>query len=354
MEISVCMIVKNEQQTVGRILECVKKFADEIIVVDTGSTDKTKEIAKKYTSKIFDFVWCDDFSKARNYSFSKASKDFVMWLDADDFITDENIEKICNLKNCDDVDCFLFKYATAFDAQGNPTFEYFRERLLRRSFDFKWSGFIHEAIAPQGRIKYVDIQIQHKKEKTNNQKRNLLIYQKHKRGGAVFNAREQYYYSKELFYNSYYKKCVKELKKFLKMPNLYLPNVYDAVLTISRCLNFLKDYSGAISNLLNFLKQNTLNGEMCCELGKSFLFKNQYKNAIFFYQAALNCKIPTSGGAFIEKDCYYLIPLLQLTFLNYKIGNFNEAKAYHLKAKTSHPTHPAVSYNDKFFSENKL
>ncbi len=63
------MIVKNEEKVLGRVLESAKKFADEIIIVDTGSTDKTKDIARKYTDKIYDFKWIDDFAAARNYSF---------------------------------------------------------------------------------------------------------------------------------------------------------------------------------------------------------------------------------------------------------------------------------------------
>ena len=71
MELSVCLIVKNEEKVLERCLACAKKFADEIIVVDTGSTDKTKQIAKKFTNFVYDFKWCDDFSLARNFSFQK-------------------------------------------------------------------------------------------------------------------------------------------------------------------------------------------------------------------------------------------------------------------------------------------
>ena len=92
------MIVKNEEDVLARCLDCVKKFADEIIIVDTGSADKTKQVAKKYTDKLYDFSWCDDFSKARNFSFSKASMEYCMWLDADDVVEDEDIEKIQKLK----------------------------------------------------------------------------------------------------------------------------------------------------------------------------------------------------------------------------------------------------------------
>ena len=75
-----------------------EQIADEIIIVDTGSTDNTKKIASKFTNKIYDFRWCYDFSKARNFSFSKATKDYIMWLDADDVILQEDIEKVLNLK----------------------------------------------------------------------------------------------------------------------------------------------------------------------------------------------------------------------------------------------------------------
>lgn len=92
--ISVCMIVKNEEDVLERALKSVQDIADEIIIVDTGSTDSTKDIASSYTNKIYDFEWCDDFSKARNYSFSKATKDYCMWLDADDVILEERSKRV--------------------------------------------------------------------------------------------------------------------------------------------------------------------------------------------------------------------------------------------------------------------
>ena len=73
ISISLCMIVKNEERVLERCLQSLQGLMDEIIIVDTGSTDRTKEIAKKYTDKIYDFTWIDDFSAARNFSFSKAT-----------------------------------------------------------------------------------------------------------------------------------------------------------------------------------------------------------------------------------------------------------------------------------------
>ena len=88
--ISLCMIVKNEERVLERCLECLKDIVDEMIIVDTGSTDSTKEIAKKYTDKIYDFEWIKDFSAARNYSLSFATKDYIYCADADEVIEPED------------------------------------------------------------------------------------------------------------------------------------------------------------------------------------------------------------------------------------------------------------------------
>ncbi len=85
--VSLCMIVKNEEEQLARCLRSVTPLVGEIIVVDTGSTDKTKEIAAVFGAKVFDFPWCDDFSAARNFSLSKASGGWILVLDADEVIS---------------------------------------------------------------------------------------------------------------------------------------------------------------------------------------------------------------------------------------------------------------------------
>lgn len=86
--LSLCMIVKNEEKNLKNCLSKVASFVDEIIVVDTGSTDNTKTIATEFTHKVYDFQWCNDFSKARNYSIEKASNDWILILDADEIVID--------------------------------------------------------------------------------------------------------------------------------------------------------------------------------------------------------------------------------------------------------------------------
>lgn len=85
-KLSVCIIAKNEEENIGRCLAAISSYGLEIILADTGSRDRTKEIAKEYTENIYEFVWIDDFSAAKNFAISKSKKPFVLMIDCDEFI----------------------------------------------------------------------------------------------------------------------------------------------------------------------------------------------------------------------------------------------------------------------------
>lgn len=163
--ISLCMIVKNEESVLARCLDSVRGIADEIILVDTGSTDATKDIARRYTDKVFDFVWVDDFAAARNVSFGHAGMDYCLWLDADDVIEEADRRRFLELKRTlsPDTDIVMLPYHTAFDGEGRPTFTYYRERLIRNHPAYRWTGAVHEVIAPAGHIVYGEAAVSHRK-----------------------------------------------------------------------------------------------------------------------------------------------------------------------------------------------
>ena len=96
--ISLCMIVKNEEAVLGRCLDSAAGLVDEIVVVDTGSTDATREIATRYADRVCEFAWIDDFAAARNFAFAQASMEYCMWLDADDVLLMQDREKFLDLK----------------------------------------------------------------------------------------------------------------------------------------------------------------------------------------------------------------------------------------------------------------
>jgi tetratricopeptide (TPR) repeat protein len=97
-KLSLCMIVKNEEKELPLCVNSVKPVLDEIIIVDTGSADNTKEVARQLGARVFDFPWADDFSAARNHSILRATGDYILWLDADDRVDEGEVEKIRLLK----------------------------------------------------------------------------------------------------------------------------------------------------------------------------------------------------------------------------------------------------------------
>ena len=132
--VSLCMIVKNEERTLRRCLDSVRGLMDEIIIADTGSTDRTVEIARDCGAAVCTFPWCDDFAAARNFAFSKATMQYCMWLDADDVLEPADREAFRKLKETldPDTDVVMLRYHTGF-GERKPTFSYWRERLLRRA-----------------------------------------------------------------------------------------------------------------------------------------------------------------------------------------------------------------------------
>ncbi|MCR5288432.1 MAG: glycosyltransferase family 2 protein [Treponema sp.] len=178
--LSVCMIVKNEETVLDACLQDTTRFADELIIVDTGSTDRTKEIAACYTTQVYDFTWCDDFAAARNFSYGKAGCDYIMWLDADDRIDDENCRKIHAWKAEASGSLILAGYARP---ENGGVFIY--PRIVKRSKGFIWQGIIHEHLVPPEEMRLskadvvqADFVIRHAKHGEPDYARNIRIMEK--------------------------------------------------------------------------------------------------------------------------------------------------------------------------------
>src|SRR5438067_7633994 len=95
--VSLCMIVKDEAARLPRSFGSVAGFVVEAVLVDTGSTDRTKEVASQLGARVYDFPWCDSFAAARNESLKHATGDWILWLDADEFVDPENQQKLARL-----------------------------------------------------------------------------------------------------------------------------------------------------------------------------------------------------------------------------------------------------------------
>ncbi|MCD6319236.1 MAG: glycosyltransferase [Candidatus Desulfofervidaceae bacterium] len=145
--LSLCMIVKNEEKNLPKCLEHIKDVVDEIIVVDTGSTDRTIEIAKQCGAKVYYFRWCDDFSAARNESLKYATCDYILWLDADDRIEQPDIEKLIKLKENlpkDKKAAFAFKIVSIYPDKEESAYQI---RIFPNLSQVRFRGKVHEDIS---------------------------------------------------------------------------------------------------------------------------------------------------------------------------------------------------------------
>lgn len=349
MKISVCMIVKNEELTLRRILSQVVSFADEIVIVDTGSTDNTKNIAFEYTGKVYDFQWVGDFSLARNFAFDKAVGDYLMWLDADDYIDENVCGKINELKQSLTVDCVMCPYAVSFEGE-KVTYWYYRERIMKNCPFARFEGFIHEAVAPFGRIVYNnDIMIKHKKEKPVESGRNLKMFEDAIKNGKTLDARLTYYYGRELFYNERYEDAFKVLNDFILMKGLMV-NLVDACMILSdlsyRLKNSLEEHY-----LFKALSYGVPSSELACKIGHLYFDRGDFETAIFWYETALKVGENAIKGAFVDLNFCEYVPNIQLCVCYYKLGDVAKSIKCNNRALKVMPKSEIAKQNKKFLKK---
>ena len=148
MNVSLCMIVKNEEALLELCLKSIASMVDEIVIVDTGSIDRTKEIAFRYTDKVYDFIWVNDFAAARNYSLSKASNEYILVLDSDEIVEEIDMDAIKELvhRHPDKIGRLL--RINEFRRKENKYKYSERVNRLFSKYYYKYEGTIHEQIIP--------------------------------------------------------------------------------------------------------------------------------------------------------------------------------------------------------------
>lgn len=349
--ISLCMIVRNEHRHLGRCLESAKETVDEIVVVDTGSEDDTREIARTFTPLVYDFEWEDDFSLARNFSFSKATQDFILWLDADDVIEPEDAKRLIELKKTigKTADVVMLPYRIGFDDRGVPAMTYYRERLLRRSMNFRWEGAVHEAVTPAGRILYGDAAVSHKKEGAGDGDRNLRIYEKLLAQGKQLGPREWFYYARELCDHGRFEEALSSFESFLALPDGWLENRIDACRGAARCLSALGRKEEAQAMRFRSFAMDVPRAETCCEIGAAFFEAQNYRAAAYWYERALACEAEPRSGAFVQPECYDYVPLLQLCVCYDRMGERKLARLLNERVGERWPDDPSYLYNKAYF-----
>ena len=351
------MIVKNEEDVIGRCLDSVSGLVDEINIVDTGSTDSTKEIVSKYTDRIFDFEWSDDFAAARNFSFQQATKQYILWLDADDLFTAEDQEKFKALKQTlqTDVDAVSMNYHLSFDTEGNVTSLLRRYRLVKKDKKFKWIGAVHEYIEVAGNLYAGDVAVSHL-PLSHDCDRNIRIYQKQLELGKPLSPRDTFYYANELLDHRRFEDAIKYYEAFLASKLGWIEDNIRACFKLADCYAQLNDKEKQLMSTLRTLTYDVPRPEACCRIGYSFMEQHENLKAIHWYNQALLYQTD-HAISFQNTSFSTWLPHLQLCVLHDRLQQHDKAFYHNECARTYQPLNPKIiankAYLDKVLTHNQ-
>jgi len=331
--ISLALIVRNEESCLEKCLTSFKPIADEIIIVDTGSTDRTKEIARKYTDKIYDFKWIDDFSAARNFSFEKCTKDFIYWVDADDYLPPQEAEKIKAL-DLSDKQIVICNYEYCLDEFNKSLMTVPRERLVRRSLNLKWKEEVHEFLELSAPIYISDISHHHFK-KSGTSERNLSILARLVNKPNCL-SRNFYYYGKESLDFGNVDDGVKYLNKFIDAGDGFWEDVYAAHYRLAESY-FGRDETKFKFHLMESLKIEERRAEPYYLMAQYWESKQQWQRAAQWYEFCTNVKRPKDLLACYQPGYYTWMPCLQLCVCYNNMGDLQKALEWNEKALSYRP-----------------
>ncbi|MEQ7049454.1 glycosyltransferase family 2 protein [Paenibacillaceae sp. P-4] len=350
--ISLCMIVRNEEIALAQCLSSVHNIVDEIIIVDTGSTDRTKEIAGQYQARIFDFEWIDDFAAARNYAFSQATQEYILWLDADDVIESKDQRLLVELKKTltRDVDSVTMHYVLMVDDKGNVTSSLRRNRLVRRDRGFKWYGPVHEYLEVGGHIIHSDVCVTHKKDKAYTD-RNLRIYEKRLAEGEQFTPRDLYYFANELRDHSRFEEAAHGYMKFLETEQGWVEDNIQACRKMAECYGKLGQRTEQFMALFRSFVYDKPRAEICCAIGAMWVDSGHFLQAKYWFEQATLLPADEAQMSMVEPSSWTWVPHLQLCVCHDRLGDIERA-CYHNEFALSYlPSHPSMLHNQKYFRE---
>ncbi|QHW34048.1 glycosyltransferase family 2 protein [Paenibacillus rhizovicinus] len=347
--ISLCLIVKDEEDVLARCVDSVKAAVDEIVIVDTGSTDATRSIAAAYTKCVYDFEWIEDFAAARNYAFSKATSAYILWLDADDVLLEQDLQKLLALKSSlsSDVDTVSMDYHLSKDEYGTVTSALRRNRLVKRSRGFRWIGAVHEYLEVYGVSFASDIAVTHASLRHDSD-RNLRIYEQRLAKGESFGPRDLYYYANELNDHARYEQAIIYYSRFLLSGEGWVEDNIAACGKMSDCYSALGAVDLALEYALRSFKYGSPRPEFCCRIGYWHLQRGAHATAAYWYEAALTTPKPEQSWSLQNNSCSTWLPHLQLCVCYDKLGDYARAFVHNERAREYRPEDASVLHNKAY------
>lgn len=324
--LSLAVIAKNEEQNVERFLSSFQGAVDEIVFVDTGSTDKTVQIAKTLGARVEHFEWINDFSAARNYAFSKVKTDYVVWADLDDVLLGKEAFIDFRDNSMKYFDYILANYNYALDKDGKPLISFARERIFNMKKKPQWHYFVHEGVKPMPgsrphfctnwAINHMRTEEDMKKDKA----RNLNIFEEKMKSGEL-DGRLTFYYGKELYENNQTDKAIPVLLESVNDKKYYL-EPHDRILALQYACYSMSIEADKIKpehqlpkimQLIELAQKALLldprRAEFWNIMADSYMKMGRHKDAAPFYSAAKGCIGVAHAGARFSAPIHTFAPL---------------------------------------------
>lgn len=333
--VSLCMIIKNEKSNLPILLEQVCPVLEEIILVDTGSDDGTLEIIKKFQEKysniqLHNFNWIEDFSAARNFSFSLATQEWLFWLDGDDQVDTNSLLNFKKNQLLDaDTDVWVLDYIYSRFENGTPMTTLGRERFLRRRINPQWTGAIHESIAiwSYRNKNSGDLKVNHNRAgKVLDHGRNIRIleseYAKNKN-----DARTAYYLGKELF-DRVDPRGIEVLEDFLKLSGKYWDDEVNARSRLAFHYLSVKEHAKAINtaNPIYHIDNTRRRAEFYYVYGQTEYDLQNWEVAIKWFEFCLLA--PPDAPRVLNLEYFTWKPLRKIAECYKKLGQIEKTFEY--------------------------
>jgi len=356
------MIVKDEEEVLERCLSSVKDAVDEIIIVDTGSSDGTVEVAKKFGAKIHSIEWQDNFASARNTSFSLCTKDFILWLDADDVLKSVDRDKLIKLKETEypENKAYLMRYCYNHDEYDNVRLSLPRHRLIKNGAGIEWHYPIHECMIIPNNITEVksDVEVHHyrtakgyDRDFGGGKNRNIRILEKFVEKNPN-DERFIYYLGKEYIDDGIYDKGIEILEAYLSRNLGYLNDIINAYYKLGNAYLQKEDYRNAIRVGRDAVRYNEFYAEFYYIIGQSFYNTEDWERAKIWFKLQLQIEIPISDSS-LYLDNYTWIPHDRLCFIYDKLGDRKKALFHGNIALEYRPNDQRLKFNVKHLSEKQ-
>lgn len=344
VSLSLAMIARNEEEVLGLVLSDASQFCDELVVVDTGSTDRTVEIARHWGARVEHFEWVDDFAAARNFSFESCTGDWIIWLDADDRVLPEVREGIRALKEelagRADLDTVIMDYRIMWrDDDPTVCINHFpRERITRRSAGLRWENPIHELfqIDFSRALHRNDLYVEHRPPGDRDPRRggrNLRILQRaYDRGDS--SPRTLYYRALELKMLERFAEALPAYQEYVANPGPKWEH-YIALIDLATCAMRVGREDLEVDSLLRAVQLDGSRPEAFTALGMYHFRYQRWLDAIPFFAAATSGTRPPEGP--VNQDHYGWIPWDYLSVCLANSGRFDEAAQATIRALPGNP-----------------